>query len=314
MPPNFREKSGRRQAAWARGSRASRVLTSHSRPGGNDGTGPPVLPYSGPMKVHEQTPSRLVLRYVAVWIWLIGAWALAATVSQSQESAITCRREASGGSCFLEKVYLVPRGEPYRGWMQPVPLEDIAYAGVEDSGSLFLERRKGRRVYLPGPPMKGIAPEDAAARINTFLQDGEAPFLRILRGWPARFGLRPLGAPALVALLFLLVATFSDLVVTVTVDKAAGRLVVRRRGLLFAREEAFALGAVVGVEVQHLRRSSTSTRLCLVLDSGERRPVRTVYLQGRGETDRQDAERLREFLGLARAPASVSAGVARPRA
>jgi hypothetical protein len=266
------------------------------------------------MKVREQTPSRLVLRHVAVWIWLLGAFALAATVSESEETAITCRREASGGACFLEKVHLVPRGEPYRGWMDPVPLEDIAYAGVEESGLLFFQRRDGKPVYLPGSPVKGFTPEEVAGRLNTFLQDGQAPFLRVLRDWPARLGLRPLGAPVLVALLFLLLATFSDLVVTVTADKAAGRLVVRRRGLLFAREEAFALGAVVDVEVEHMETKSASTRLCLVLDSGERRPVRTVYMQGREETDRRDAERLREFLGLPRAPASVSGAGPRPRA
>ncbi len=265
------------------------------------------------MKVREHTPSRLVLRYRALWIWVMGAFALAVTVRESQETAITCRREASGGACYLEKVHLVPLGGPYRGFMDPVPLEDIARAGVEDSGLVFLERRDGKPVYLPGPPVKDLAAEDVAARLNAFLQDREARFLRVLRGWPARFGLQPPGAPAIVAVLFLLLATFSDLVVTCTVDKAAGRIVLRRRGLLFAREEVLALGSVVGVEVEHMRSSPASTRLCFILDSGERRPVRTVFFKGRRDTDTRDAERLREFLGLSGAPASVSVGGARTR-
>jgi hypothetical protein len=245
------------------------------------------------LKIVKRTSSQLVLRQVTLWLWVMGALGLAISVSGSREFAVTCQRHSTGGWCDMEQVIIIPLGEPYRIAMDPIDINDIEQVSVGQYRQVTFELRDGRSITLPIPP-KQFTPEEVAARLNAFLQAPEVSFIRVLRDWPAR-----LAIPALVLALLLLLATFISLTLTCTVDKESGQVILRRRNLLFARQEVIPLEQLTDVEVQYFDRRKNTSRICFVLTSGERKPMRTLFTQHASEHLRA-AEALREFLGLPR--------------
>jgi hypothetical protein len=99
--------------------------------------------------------------------------------------------------------------------------------------------------------------------------------------------------------LILLLATLINLTLTCTVDKESGQVILRRRNLLFARQEVIPLEQLTDVEVQYFDRRKRTSRICFVLTSGERKPMRSLFTQHVSEHQRA-AEALRVFLGFPR--------------
>jgi hypothetical protein len=241
------------------------------------------------MKVKERTPYRLVLRHVTLWLWVMTAWAIVVAARESLEFAVRCERDtSSGGSCYSERVHVIPTSR----WSSPIPIQDIERVVVE-KGDVVIELTGGERAHLPNFG-RGLTSEEIAARLNAFLQDRQATSVHIIRSLPARLGISPLGPVFIVVLIALFVATLSDLVITCTADKELGKVMVRRRGLLWAREAVIPLRDIADVEVQHGKKGRNA-RVCFILKSGERKPLRPVYMPGNHEAT---AQHLREFLGL----------------
>jgi hypothetical protein len=220
---------------------------------------------------------------------MMTAWGIVVAAHESLEFSVRCERDtSSGGSCYSEWVHVVPTSR----WSSPIPIQDIERVVVE-KGHVAIELRGGERTHLP-TLSRGLTSKEVAARLNAFLQDRQATSVHIIRSLPARLGISPLGPVFIVVLIALFVGTLSDLVITCTADKELGKVIVRRRGLLWAREEVIPLRDIADVEVQHGEKGRNA-RVCFILKSGERKPLRPVYMPGNHEAT---ARHLREFLGL----------------
>lgn len=254
------------------------------------------------MKIMQQTSTHLTLKKMPYLGWLLGGIFILAGVGGGvllgSKTSLECDRTPPS-QCQLSHRYA------WGDRTQQFAIESLREAVVDErrdsdgdrTYQVVLELQNESLDLTPYSSSGAQRHRNYAEQINRFLANPSQTTLEInddARIW----GLLLVIPFASVGSLLLLLSPQ----VICDIDKYRGTLILQRRGLLGRADRTVAIRDIVGVQLQRSASGRNSSRIALLLKSGEAVPFSRAYTNGvtDGVADkRQVVELLQTFLGTA---------------
>ena len=260
-----------------------------------------IVKGGNPMHVIQETKTNLFLQLRPWSSWCFGATfalaGLAMTVLGSQLYTFRCdRTESTMPVCQLSSDGLLGTTE------QIVPLDTIQGTRIDTlidvestTYQLYLITDDGEIAVIPMRTSNYGNLQQLASQIDEFLNDPQATTLLIqedYRGMGIVFG-------GLFVVAGLAVVVLFGSVITCSIDKSLGTLVLESNRLGHRSRNEYALRDLYGVAVEFHRanRGGRTYRVALVMQSGDRVPLTAYYSSGLNKKQ-QTADRICAFLNL----------------
>jgi hypothetical protein len=254
------------------------------------------------MEVIAESPNQMTLRLRPWFLWIFGgvfaSAGLAVAVLGAQIHTFNCRRHPNlPANCQISNRGLFWSNQ------QVVPLTDIQGSKIKTfkdkkgnvSYRVVLLTTKGEVFVIPENTADAATVKTWMQNINNFLKDSQQQEVSITEDY--RWSVYLFGG--LFACTGLGIAGFLGKITTCKIDKTLGQLNLENRGLFSSSQTEYRIRDLRGVTVEKSfsSKGKPTSRITLILESGERIPF-TSYYSSEFQQHQQTADRIRQFLNL----------------